>query len=811
MTTPDARTLPTVQVRRTWGAAWTAVPNLYAEKIEVAVQPATPRATFRLRYGSASVAGAAFAAIDRVDLVDQFVLVRTRWTATAAAETLFVGIIDADSDRRGGSAIDVPTGTQTLTASGLERLLARTPIDGAVTDAGRQTRPLPFNLPGPMNAVTGNRSTRRVQDAYVHSSDGELWTARDVVEHLLNHFAPPLNFKLGGTVGNLEHVVTTWGPFDNLLDALKTLIDRRRGMTFFVDFRSGNHPIVRVVSCFDGAVAQGKLRLAPNSDLFNADLDAEDGAVEDVTVRTSSAHRYTRVVAVGRPMVVCGTVSVNSGSLVQGWEAADEKEYVDAPDDETRKREKFARVYTTFVMSDPATFDKIPGLDAGARIPAVAADGSLDQTRTAKLFLHGRSLLPLLPLRAGEDYSVRTLKRVRPKPSKKPFLPPMVILTLTTGETARWIVADRARDPANDDGDAPLPNFPLRLLTGEPGFQLPHWPNHQLAAGSFTKENTDYPPVVSQNAILATVAVETDEMLRVELPIDANAPIPRTLRIEVPGAELWIVLPGTILDVHGDTYTPAPGLQELRNDRDRLRAAAELARTWYGRERLAVAYTLRRLDGSAVGRVGHMLRDLTASTKRLAIRTIVTRVSIDLTGHHRTTVETDFSELDFGLMTAPRRGAGGIGRSSMMSAESLAVRTPSAGPVDSKLIVRITSYAASNTPARNRWVYAWAQQTKTLAGAGGWTTLSGGRTGTTTKNYALNLAEDMNTAKGTSPPNLQGTGVDLDAVDVPAAMDMQPLPVGRLVSIRRVPKSLQLAETTEWYFEASNVLDGPCD
>jgi len=40
---------------------------------------------------------------------------------------------------------------------------------------------------------------------------------------------------------------------------------------------------------------------------------------------------------------------------------------------------------------------------------------------------------------------------------------------------------------------------------------------------------------------------------------------------------------------------------------------------------------------------------------------------------------------------------------------------------------------------------------------------------------------------------------------------MQPLPVGRLVSIRRVPKSLQLADTTEWYFEASNVLDGPCD
>jgi len=111
---------------------------------------------------------------------------------------------------------------------------------------------------------------------------------------------------------------------------------------------------------------------------------------------------------------------------------------------------------------------------------------------------------------------------------------------------------------------------------------------------------------------------------------------------------------------------------------------------------------------------------------------------------------------------------------------------------------RLTGHAEADSPAQNRWTYSWAEVEKTTAGYGGWTTKSGGRSGT---NNAFNSIEDMN--DGTA---LEGNGVDLDDVRwfytqyLPAATGdvvwMEPVRVGAV---------------TEYWFSYENEMIGEYD
>jgi len=102
--------------------------------------------------------------------------------------------------------------------------------------------------------------------------------------------------------------------------------------------------------------------------------------------------------------------------------------------------------------------------------------------------------------------------------------------------------------------------------------------------------------------------------------------------------------------------------------------------------------------------------------------------------------------------------------------------------------------------ADNRWQYAWSEQVRT---ATGWTTPTGGRSGTTEEDFALNSAEAFNDATG-----VQGHGVDIDGADYPAGFEMQPIQGDRVV---RMWQETATDGSVAFSFEATNADDGTCE
>lgn len=109
---------------------------------------------------------------------------------------------------------------------------------------------------------------------------------------------------------------------------------------------------------------------------------------------------------------------------------------------------------------------------------------------------------------------------------------------------------------------------------------------------------------------------------------------------------------------------------------------------------------------------------------------------------------------------------------------------------------RITAWATDST---NRWTYSFVEVVKKTAGYGGWSTRTGGRTGT-----ARNMFEDMNDGAG-----IEGNGINVDGTDFPAGFKMQPVPAGTVVMVYRVLEASAGAQ--EFWFDFVNAVDGTCD
>ena len=106
---------------------------------------------------------------------------------------------------------------------------------------------------------------------------------------------------------------------------------------------------------------------------------------------------------------------------------------------------------------------------------------------------------------------------------------------------------------------------------------------------------------------------------------------------------------------------------------------------------------------------------------------------------------------------------------------------------------------ASATDSTNRWTYSFVEVVKKTAGYGGWSTRTGGRTGT-----ARNMFEDMNNGAG-----IEGNGINVDGTDFPAGFAVQPVPAGTIVMVYRVLEASAGAQ--EFWFDFVNAVDGECD
>jgi hypothetical protein len=99
------------------------------------------------------------------------------------------------------------------------------------------------------------------------------------------------------------------------------------------------------------------------------------------------------------------------------------------------------------------------------------------------------------------------------------------------------------------------------------------------------------------------------------------------------------------------------------------------------------------------------------------------------------------------------------------------------------------------------WTYAFSEVILTAAGQGNWSTLTNGRSGTTSSKSAYNGIEDMNGASG-----LFGNGTNSSNFPSGGSVALQPIPSGAIVWIKKVVTGSSV--TYQLAYENSN--DGSC-
>jgi len=117
------------------------------------------------------------------------------------------------------------------------------------------------------------------------------------------------------------------------------------------------------------------------------------------------------------------------------------------------------------------------------------------------------------------------------------------------------------------------------------------------------------------------------------------------------------------------------------------------------------------------------------------------------------------------------------------------------------------SITGNTSDGTNRWKYAFSEVCKSSSGYGGWSALSGGRSGTTSSNPARNTIEDMNTG---ADSHVEGNGVDpanLDPAETGSdTFSLMPCTTGNIVWMREVDRG----GTAEYWFSYENGVDGGC-
>jgi len=660
MAQPEKLKSPYVEFRRRWSDPWTLAPYLDVDQFDQCLPPSIATARLIWRYGNISDRGAAFATCEPV--LERLIGCYLRILRPARVEEIegdahyvpaspvWHGFISGGEDDRGGGVAGEPArGDEHVTARGLEGLLAESAVDGSYVASGatavKVDALLPFNLhDGRSDELVGNRSAEKVADAdgrltFVFSdTEHQVWTAGDVAEYIVVRFGPPaLALTLAGQVANLAIQREPFGTFRTVWEALSGLIARNRGHAWRIavtqvndegeyDVGAAETLSVYVYSTFPEAVTAGGQTIEPAA--VTGTIDADAAAVAGVLVSRSEESRFDRVVARGSPIIVMGTLSVTSGELEKAWSAAQETAY-EAADAVGRAADQYKHVFTSLRV-------KAASLPGG---PTCDDQGFLVSLGTATRFQAGQRFLRRLPIvETDDDASGPT-----------DFRPPLAIGSLTVGATTYYLM-DRLAEQIEG-----APSMTLRMLDGELGVQLQARPNHLLALNHFAGDGGGFEPVFDYEDILFTVAWASTEHLTVEAAVTSDPTIDRTrtLVIDVPDCHAWYRLAGTVTDARDGCLTTQEAAV-LRNDRDRLAAVAAMAKAWYARRRAALTVTYD--DMVYDFQAGWLITRLEGEAGGTEINTIVSRVVWDAAAG-RTTVQTDFCELDFrSAAGASRRG-----------------------------------------------------------------------------------------------------------------------------------------------------------
>jgi hypothetical protein len=179
---------------------------------------------------------------------------------------------------------------------------------------------------------------------------------------------------------------------------------------------------------------------------------------------------------------------------------------------------------------------------------------------------------------------------------------------------------------------------------------LQNVPQHVIAASEFiaadAADEADWPGEASWQNLYITAFVRWDSHLQQQYPDNVTVTgIVNTLYIDVPGARLDYVAPGTFVGVEdtGEAFESSTG-GYIQDDRTLLKDIAYLAYQWYSQERQALQVAVHSL--ATLWELGEIIAELRGENgQQTVINSAITQIDMN-TRAGMTTIRTEFAELD---------------------------------------------------------------------------------------------------------------------------------------------------------------------
>ncbi len=613
-----------VQIKDNWGSNWRTVSYLEAISATITVSPNMPSAKLLYRYGEIKREDQTiFRQYDPLSITNSYV--RIMGIYSDGSVPLWVGIITDDSFEMQGAIAD-PQGDQTITTYGLEHLLDRVAIVGAYTDEGQIDWSPVFNEPEWFGGkLQGNRSTAFDDDggSYLFSRDREKWNNVQIIEYLLASYVG-LPIQITGQYEILEQLYGSYY-FEGLTikQAIDKLVDRRRGIGWFLNTDGGGNISLEIFSVFNYPVTAGSITFPGNNNQQSLDLgDAID--VLGNTTHISQSTLYDRIIVQGARTKVCFTVSIEDGNLEPDWSDEDETEYKELTgtaeeNDKARASEKYEAIYQRFCIPKDWDYKVDLGDGEGTKIPI------LDPENSASNWSYPRPLMRWIPIEKQGSLIAEYEE---------------TMVFIKDGEA--YYLVDKL--PA-----IKRPGAHVRTLDSDKGFAIKSKINHLFGLNHFHFDsgNTGTEPVYDYKTLMATVAMETDTRNQVVVLVGSETEIERTLVVDVHDAELWQIVPGTVTGVNEGELVRATDTVTVRDDTDKLEAIAALAKAWYSDYRAAVSIEVKKV--CFLSGIGSIITEIESAWQREPVNTVVTSRHWDFR-QGTTTIETGYMDLDVRAM-----------------------------------------------------------------------------------------------------------------------------------------------------------------
>lgn len=672
-----------VWTRRKWTDDWTPRPGLRCTSMKFCTIPQIGVASLHWIVGRVSLPGEATSFYrEPLDIEHYFVKIEyIPYEATSEAEILYwYGTVEEVHEKRGdrlNNAGTIVAGKkQQFTCHELTALLARTPIvEGWFDDGGVAKKigmaPV-FNEGG-----IGNRSETKVDGVYLFAKDrtvttpdgttknAKFWSSKDIVEYVLKYFEPKTGsgspvfaqFREGITLDTedgRDKLVHSWdqpifdphGKYTN--DVLGMLFDQRAGMGAFL------RPVVDVATYFESMVlspftychqdvtlsTEGEKTVKANLWQYNIRTDGQPGL--QIDLKRSSNDVYHQVKAQGARRQAVGTFCFDDKSLDKNWpfdlglkydQGASLASNYNTPDSDTNRRTRNAKVRNSDELAAVYARFKIPdgwdGMVKGGNPLAEAQPLLVDDEDGSKVFGNwswDRNIMPLLPMREGEDYfSLAAISQNWEEPVA--YRRPMVFLEDNTN-AGHWSQIDVNGMAAGSNESGENRKFSCSvhserkagLSQSTPGLRLTvhNQPQHVLGGGDFVPLPVDEAiTMYSWKKMMVTAAIEEARYCEAKWPANVSPAIP-AVRVKIVNCgdafQRNYMAPETVIGLDSATG----GLRRnvfggfIRDDEKKLEEIARALFEFYSRPRIALGLTKK--GGTKALWLGDMVHQLGATT-----------------------------------------------------------------------------------------------------------------------------------------------------------------------------------------------------